>query len=64
MKSDRSTEILSGPTNATNNTQAQGGYDAYFGTYSVDDSRGVVTQQLMGSLSLGNVGMVLARDAG
>ncbi len=61
MKSDRSTEILSGPTNATNNTQAQGGYDAYFGTYSVDDSRGVVTQQLMGSLSLGNVGMVLSR---
>ena len=36
-----------------NNTQAQGGYDAYFGTYSVDDVSGTVTQQLIGSLSPG-----------
>ncbi|MDE2465489.1 MAG: lipocalin-like domain-containing protein, partial [Alphaproteobacteria bacterium] len=35
--------------------------DAYFGTYSIDDATGVVTQQLMGSLSPGNVGMVLSR---
>lgn len=61
MKRDRSTIAPSGPTKAKNNTQAQGGYDAYFGTYSVDDSTGVVTQQLMGSLSAGNVGLVLSR---
>ena len=61
MKRDRSSAISSGPTNAKNNTQAQGGYDAYFGTYSVDDATGVVTQQLVGSLSPGNVGMVLSR---
>jgi hypothetical protein len=61
MKRDRSNVAPSGPTNAKNNTQAQGGYDAYFGTYTVDDSKGVVTQQLMGSLSAGNVGMVLSR---
>lgn len=61
MKRDRSNVTPSGQTNAKNNTQAQGGYDAYFGTYAVDDSKGVVTQQLMGSLSAGNVGMVLSR---
>ena len=61
MKRDRSGAEASGPTNARNNTQAQGGYDAYFGTYSVDDEKGVVTQQLLGSLSPVNVGMVLSR---
>lgn len=61
MKRDRSNVPQTGPAGARNNTQAQGGYDAYFGTYSVDDTQGVVTQQLMGSLSPGNVGMVLSR---
>lgn len=61
MKRDRSTVASAGPADARNNTQAQGGYDAYFGTYAVDDATGVVTQQLMGSLSAGNVGMVLSR---
>ena len=61
MKRDRSTPVPSGPTNARNNTQAQGGYDAYFGTYTVDDAQGVVTQRLEGSLAPGNVGMVLSR---
>ncbi|MBU6469523.1 MAG: lipocalin-like domain-containing protein [Gammaproteobacteria bacterium] len=61
MKRDRTNVAPSGPSNARNNTQAQGGYDAYFGTYSIDDTTGVVTQQLMGSLSPGNVGMVLSR---
>jgi len=46
---------------AANNTQARDGYDAYFGTYTVDDSSGVVTQRLEGSLSRANVGMVLSR---
>lgn len=61
MKRDRSNVVAAGPANAKNNTQAQGGYDAYFGTYSVDDEKGLVTQKLMGSLSAGNVGMVLSR---
>ena len=61
MKRDRSGAAAPGPANATNNTQAVGGYDAYFGTYSVDDATGTVTQRLMGSLSPGNVGMVLTR---
>src|SRR5262245_8154965 len=61
MKKDRSAVVQAGPANAKNNTQAQGGYDAYFGTYTVDDEKGTVTQRLMGSLSAGNVGMVLTR---
>lgn len=61
MKRDRTAVEKTAFTNARNNTQAQGGYDAYFGTYRVDDTNGTVTQQLMGSLSPENVGMVLTR---
>ncbi len=40
---------------------AQGGYDAYFGRYTVDDAQGTVTQHLLGALSQENVGSVLTR---
>ena len=46
---------------ATNNSRARGGYDAYFGTYTVDEARGTVTQRLLGALSPENVGQVLTR---
>jgi hypothetical protein len=61
MKRDRSTVAAAGPVGVKNNTQAQGGYDAYFGTYAVDDATGVVTQKLLGALSATNVGTVLSR---
>jgi lipocalin-like protein len=61
MKRDRSMPVAEATASAANNTRAQGGYDAYFGTYRVDDAQGTVTQQLMGSLSPGNIGMVLTR---
>ena len=48
--------------NAPNNSRAQGGYDAYFGTYTVDDVHGTVTQRLIGALSAENVGQVLTRS--
>jgi hypothetical protein len=51
MKRDRSSILPDGPASATNNTQAQGGYDAYFGTCAVNDATVVVTQQLLGALS-------------
>jgi hypothetical protein len=48
MKRNRSADaVVSGPVSNTttpNNTRAQGGYDAYFGTYTVDDVKGTVTQ--------------------
>jgi hypothetical protein len=46
---------------ASNNSRARDGYDAYFGTYAVDDADGTVTQTLVGALSPENVGMVLTR---
>ena len=61
MKRDRSTVVQAANAGARNNTQAQNGYDAYFGTYSVNDTDGTVTQRLMGSLTAANVGMVLTR---
>ena len=63
MKSDRSRFDAADPAAGTapNNSRAQGGYDAYFGTYTVDDGAGTVTQRLTGALSAENVGMVLTR---
>lgn len=69
MKRDRTATPLAAthtttsmtPTPSKNNTQAHGGYDAYFGTYAVDDAQGLVTQTLLGSLAPANVGMVLTR---
>lgn len=52
----------SGPTPAgANNTAAVDGYDAYFGTYAVDDATGVVTQRLEAALSRAHVGVELSR---
>lgn len=61
MKRDRGTAPAEGPAGAPNNTQARGGYDAYFGSYVVDDATGVVTQRLEGALTAANVGAVLSR---
>lgn len=61
MRRDRSADVPDGPIGAKNNSRAQGGYDAYFGTYSVDDEQGTVTQMLLGSLSREHVGAVLTR---
>jgi len=62
MKRDRSAPLPEGPVGARNNTRAQGGYDAYFGTYTVHDAAHTVTQRLIGSLSQENVGSVLTRE--
>jgi hypothetical protein len=64
MKRDRSSPapIQTGVAPALNNSQARGGYDAYFGTYTVDDNRGLVTQTLLGALSPENVGLTLTRE--
>jgi hypothetical protein len=61
MKRDRSISVPDGPAAGQNNSRAQGGYDAYFGTYTVDDEQGTVTQRLLGALSKENVGAVLTR---
>jgi hypothetical protein len=61
MKRDRASSAPDAPAAASNNSRAVGGYDAYFGAYSVDDATGAVTQRLTGALSPENVGQVLTR---
>jgi hypothetical protein len=62
MKRDRNhSEPESQRAGGPNNSRAVGGYDAYFGTYIVDDAQGTVTQRLLGALSPENVGQVLTR---
>jgi len=61
MRRDRSVDMPDGPSGGKNNSRAHGGYDAYFGEYTIDDERGTVTQRLLGALSRENVGMVLTR---
>ncbi|HET7649343.1 MAG TPA: lipocalin-like domain-containing protein [Gammaproteobacteria bacterium] len=63
MKRERNpaTEVVvakAGP----NNSRTVGGYDAYFGTFTVDDANGTVTQRLEGALSPESVGQVLTRE--
>jgi hypothetical protein len=64
MKRDRGTTPgaeASGATGVPNNSRARGGYDAYFGTYVVDEPAGTVATRLVGALSQENVGAVFVR---
>jgi hypothetical protein len=45
-----------------NNSRARGGYDAYFGTYSVDEQSGMVSTRFVGALSPENVGQLYVRS--
>lgn len=45
----------------SNNSQTVLGYDAYFGTYTVDEEAGVVTHHIEGALFPGDIGKALKR---
>jgi hypothetical protein len=63
MKRDRTDGgTVASAATGSNNSVAVGGYDAYFGTYTVDEVAGTVTQQLVGALSPGDVGKVVTRE--
>ena len=63
MKRDRSSgEVVVTARAGLNNSAAVNGYDAYFGTYTVDEASRSVTQVLQGSLSPGDVGKVVTRE--
>ena len=63
MKRDRSTAPPPTTANqATNNSTAIGGYDAYFGSYTVDDAGQLVTQRLVAALAPADVGKVVTRQ--
>ncbi len=64
MRRDRSHQASPEPGQARtgrNNTRAVGGYDAYFGRYTVDEETHMVTQALDGALAPDNVGVVVTR---
>jgi len=62
MKRDRSdVSAVNNPSFGKNNTVAVGGYDAFFGTYSVDEKTGDVLHCLEGALTAENIGMEVSR---
>ena len=44
-----------------NNSRAQGGYDAYFGTFIVDEEKGTVATKLTAALARESVGQIFTR---
>jgi len=63
MKRDRSDEEdVPQRVQAKNNTAAINGYDAYFGTYSVDETAGTLATHLEGSISPVNIGKTYVRE--
>ena len=65
MKADRTSATVpatpTAPAGAGNNTSAVGGYDAYFGTYTVDTEASDIRTTLLGALTPGNVGQTFTR---
>jgi hypothetical protein len=63
MKRDRSQqETVLERAPAANNTAGVDGYDAYFGSYSVDEIAGTLTTYLEASISPANIGATYVRD--
>jgi len=74
MKRDRESTAVDAPARpgaaigvsparpGANNSSAANGYDAYFGTYSVDERAGTITVRLEGALSPSDIGHVLTRE--
>ena len=63
MKRDRSEQaIVLQPVGAENNTARVNGYDAYFGTYTVDEIGGTLTTRLEGAISPTNIGDTYIRN--
>jgi lipocalin-like protein len=63
MKRDRSDdEDVPQRVQAENNTAAVNGYDAYFGTYSVDETAGTLATHVEGSISPVNIGKTYVRE--
>jgi hypothetical protein len=50
------------PVQVKNNTAAINGYQAYFGTYSIDEITGTLTTHLEGSISPADVDSTYVRD--
>jgi hypothetical protein len=62
MNPDRSGTTVPSPVSGPNNSGAINGYDAYFGSYTIDATAGTVTVLLDGALSPANIGQAFVRD--
>ncbi len=63
MKRDRTENAVNQVSySGQNNTIAVGGYDAYFGTYEVNEEIGKVAHTLVGSITPSNIGITVFRD--
>jgi hypothetical protein len=62
MKRDRTIDTNETFTTGQNNTAAMSGYDAYFGSYAVDENTGQVSHTIIGSIIPENVGMTVSRN--
>lgn len=63
MKRDRPVQdSVTQPGSGKNNSSAVNGYDAYFGTYGLDEKEGTLTVHLEGSISPANIGSTFVRD--
>ena len=64
MKRDRSRqEDVPSRVQAKNNTIGVNGYDAYFGSYRVDENAGTISTCIEGSISPDNIGKTYVRAA-
>jgi hypothetical protein len=61
-RTSKSTSALPQNQPSSNNSAAAGGYDAYFGTYTIDSKARTVTHQLAGALVPADVGRSLTRQ--
>ena len=65
MRRDRTTAPdRQSAASPANNSLARGGYDAYFGTYTLDEAKGILSTLLRGALSQENVGQTFVRHVG
>jgi len=64
MRRDRSMAIDCGVSGSapSDNSQSVNGYDAYFGTYTIDETSHTVTHHLEGALAAADVGKSLVRE--
>jgi Lipocalin-like domain len=64
MRADRPVTIDCGTSTPapSNNSQSVNGYDAYFGTYTIDETSHTVTHHLEGALAAADVGKNLVRE--
>lgn len=62
MKRDRTeSSQAAGPAQGANNSSAVNGYDAYFGTYMVEEESGTLRVRLEGAITPANTGSAFER---